>query len=158
MNTADRPPVSGEPSTDLYEWTKNAMLDAGFGISMTPLGRDRKVEALSRTIAEARQSASGKPSTHRLDALWADMLFDACASDGPIRDADVREAMKRGRPKIEAEARATPPSLDVERLLREAFPVKRFGDGEPVSGYPDWDKRMVTLREVIDALTSKEER
>jgi hypothetical protein len=46
-------------------------------------------------------------SENRLNALWADMLFDACASDGPIRDNDVREAMKRGRPKIEAEARAS---------------------------------------------------
>jgi hypothetical protein len=51
-----------------------------------------------------------------LDALWADMLLDACASDGPIRDADVRQAMQRGRPKIEtAERRAI-----VERIRAAA--------------------------------------
>jgi hypothetical protein len=54
-------------------------------------------------------------SENRLNALWADMLFDACASDGPIRLNDVREAIKRGRPKIEAEARAAERRAVVER-------------------------------------------
>lgn len=37
-----------------------------------------------------------------IDELWDDLILDACASDGPIKDRDVRAAVERGRAKIEA--------------------------------------------------------
>jgi len=40
--------------------------------------------------------------TDELEKAWAELLLDACASDGPIRDNDVRDAIKRNRPRIEA--------------------------------------------------------
>jgi hypothetical protein len=40
-----------------------------------------------------------------LDALWDELLLDALASDGPIRDADVKNAVKHYRPRIETESR-----------------------------------------------------
>ena len=46
------------------------------------------------------------PSTEALDALWFDLFADALSSDGPISDADVKNAVKRARPKIEDQARA----------------------------------------------------
>ena len=38
--------------------------------------------------------------------LRPEPVADALASDGPIRDSDVKDAVKRNRPRIEAEARA----------------------------------------------------
>jgi len=78
-----------------------------------------------------------------IDQLWADMLLDACASDGPIRDADVREAMKRGRPEIEAAVRRA----TVERI-REAVAVLRdtwtlMGGAERVYLVPLDDLRAI---------------
>lgn len=46
-----------------------------------------------------------EPTTD-LDRLWLEMEIDALASDGPIRDADVRNALGRWRPRIEAEIRS----------------------------------------------------
>ena len=40
-----------------------------------------------------------------LDSLWHELLWQACSSDGPIADNDVREAIRFYRPRIEAEAR-----------------------------------------------------
>ena len=37
-----------------------------------------------------------------LDAAWKELIADALASDGPISDADVKNAVKRNRPRIEA--------------------------------------------------------
>lgn len=42
-----------------------------------------------------------------LDKAWRELEADALASDGPIRDRDVREAIKRNRARIEAAALAT---------------------------------------------------
>ncbi len=61
-----------------------------------------------------------------LDTLWDELLFDACASDGPIRDNDVRQAVKHYRARIETEARR----LTVEPL--RAFldtPYPNNGEG-----------------------------
>lgn len=41
-----------------------------------------------------------------LDAAWKELEADALASDGPIRDSDVKDAIRRQRPHIEAAARA----------------------------------------------------
>lgn len=40
-----------------------------------------------------------------LNELWWDLLADALASDGPISDADVKNAVARARPRIEAAVR-----------------------------------------------------
>jgi hypothetical protein len=40
---------------------------------------------------------------NRLDTLWKELLMDALRSDGAISDADVKDAVQRWRPKIEAE-------------------------------------------------------
>ena len=45
-----------------------------------------------------------RPRTAALDALWHELTLDALASDGPIRDSDVKDAIKRKRTRIEAEA------------------------------------------------------
>jgi hypothetical protein len=42
-----------------------------------------------------------------LDELWHELLWQACASDGPIRDGDVKEAIRIYRPRIEREAAGT---------------------------------------------------
>ena len=47
------------------------------------------------------------PLTQELDAAWRELEADALASDGPIRDRDVRDAIKRNRARIEAAAIAT---------------------------------------------------
>ena len=45
-----------------------------------------------------------------LDAAWRELEADALASDGPIRDSDVKDAIKRNRPHIEAAALASSPA------------------------------------------------
>ena len=47
------------------------------------------------------------PTTTVLDAAWKELVLDALASDGRISDADVKNAVARHRPRIEAEARAS---------------------------------------------------
>ena len=42
-----------------------------------------------------------------LDKAWRELEADALASDGAIRDRDVRDAIKRNRARIEAAAIAT---------------------------------------------------
>jgi len=54
------------------------------------------------------------PTTAVLDAAWKELVLDALASDGRISDADVKNAVARHRPRIEAEARAP---LDVVRAI-----------------------------------------
>ena len=55
-----------------------------------------------------------------LDAAWRELELDALASDGPIRDRDVIDAIKRQRPHIErATLDATRPSGD--EALRAAL-------------------------------------
>lgn len=49
----------------------------------------------------------GTPQTAAgLDAAWRELEIDALASDGRISDADVKNAIRRNRPRIEAEVRA----------------------------------------------------
>ena len=57
------------------------------------------------------------PTTAVLDAAWKELVLDALASDGRISDADVKNAVARHRPRIEAEARAP---LDVAYRERNA--------------------------------------
>ena len=65
-------------------------------------------------------------AAERLAAAWRELEADALASDGPIRDRDVRDAIKRNRARIEAAAREsmTQDELDGAALhrLREALP------------------------------------
>jgi hypothetical protein len=56
-----------------------------------------------------------QPEAPTLDALWYELLAQACSSDGPIRDNDVKQAIAFYRPKIEAEARAASQPLAQER-------------------------------------------
>lgn len=69
-----------------------------------------------------------------LDALWGEMLLHACASDGPIRDADVRQAIEFYRPRIEAEARR----LVVDRMLAMRRDYQTLPHAEFPVKWPDW--------------------
>ena len=55
-----------------------------------------------------------------LDAAWKELEADALASDGPIRDSDVKDAIKRNRQRIEEAARPVAPSPEPTPGLREA--------------------------------------
>ena len=68
------------------------------------------------------------------DDLWDELVMHALASDGPIRDADVKEAVRYYRPKIEAELRRQAVErmqamrLDYRTMPHAKFPIK----------WPDW--------------------
>jgi hypothetical protein len=61
--------------------------------------------------------------TTPLDDLWAELLLDACASDGPIRDNDVRQAIKHYRPKIEAALDRSTPAEALREALEHVLDV-----------------------------------
>jgi hypothetical protein len=55
------------------------------------------------------------------EEAWHELLADALASDGPIRDSDVKDAVKRNRPHIEAAVlRAARSSTPLDDGLSEA--------------------------------------
>ena len=72
-----------------------------------------------------------------LDAAWAELELDALASDGRIRDSDVKDAIKRNRPRIEEAVmeRMRAMRRDWQTLPHAQFPVK----------WPDWR----SLQEVL---------
>ena len=74
-----------------------------------------------------------------VDAAWRELELDALASDGPIRDADVKDAIKRQRPSIEAVVRIA--------ALNEA---KRAIDALVEPGY--YDPRIDKALAAIDRL------
>jgi hypothetical protein len=67
-----------------------------------------------------------------LDALWNDLLLDALASDGPISDADVKNAVKRMRPAIEV---GVIRSARFRSALDEVFTAPGSPDFGPARGY-----------------------
>jgi len=82
------------------------------------VSRDRYEAWGKLTMSDATE-----PRTE-LDKLWDELLMDALASDGPIRDADVKNAVKHYRARIEAAARSTPAeALDIEQIVRAALRV-----------------------------------
>ena len=98
------------------------------------------------------------PTTTRteLDALWDELLLDACASDGPIRDNDVRQAIKHYRAEIEAEARSTPAeALDRQAILDACFRagvhLVRFRDGDDEDG--SWHRNGREEDDLLSALS-----
>ena len=54
-----------------------------------------------------------------IDRAWRDLEFDALASDGRITDADVKNAIKRHRARIEAAAVAASQLADDARLVAQ---------------------------------------
>lgn len=69
-----------------------------------------------------------------LDAAWNELILDALASDGRISDRDVKDAVARNRPHVEAAARQEERAHmramrhDYQTLPHAAFPAK----------WPDW--------------------
>jgi hypothetical protein len=65
-----------------------------------------------------------------LDAAWRELEMDALASDGPIRDSDVKDAIRRNRPHIEEAVMERMRAMrhDFQTLPHAAFPV----------AWPDW--------------------
>jgi hypothetical protein len=86
-----------------------------------------------------------------LDAAWAELLLDACASDGPIRDADVKTAIARYRPKIEALATAETGLRDAAlALVSDAW----YREGEEICTLPT--RNLIRLRAALSRQAEKE--
>ncbi len=66
------------------------------------------------TPSNVPPESDGAPRT-ALDKLWHELIWSALASDGPIRDSDVKNAVKIWRPRIEAEAAALPHDHDPDK-------------------------------------------
>jgi len=95
-----------------------------------------------------RPPVSGEPSTERCDAVLA-----YCAL--PMRHEGTHQY-----PHAAIEARATPPSLDVERLVATIDKHALFYDdiGEVFCECDEWDGSNSWAEHLAARLTSKEER
>lgn len=82
---------------------------------------------------------TGQATTTPTDPLWDELIMDALASDGPIRDRDVKDAVARWRPKIEATHESMSEAvLDrIERAIQEQIddPITRAHFPEAIQVY-----------------------
>lgn len=118
-------------------------------------------EDINRAILAIEAEAAARPSSEAalreaLDKAWRELELDALASDGPIRDADVKNAIKRNRPRIEA-ALATPPLPDATGLVEALEDIKAILDRDGDLGPMDLAIRDVLRRSLSPYLPSADD-
>ena len=157
---ADRPPVSGEPPEG---WFDPATGD-GYAPDQSDEIEERKraLESyLSPDFTRSHPPVSGEPSTDHGKRILREWLV--LRRDHPPNTALIRDWIV----KAEAEARATPPSLDMERLA-EAMVIAfrsvalRHWDWLRGDGWPAYNEgpkpevtQVVVVNEVAEAIAAE---